>query len=250
MSKHWDVYLDYIDEKIASIALDMDVWQEIDTEEYNHAIAVKLKIKDPNKNGFPIGSEAKKINEIEVSLKEVVGLNHIINVGRITTDGTRDIIFYSNQEKQKDLIEAAGLLIKSTGYEFEVFSIEEDENWEFYFNYLYPNQYQQQHMGNRSVVDQLEKTGDELEVARKVDHWLYFENTKMLGDFVKAIKKEGFSVEEESTEMNEQGKYSLAIYRTDSVDLNSINEVTDLLVEISEKYEGEYDGWETFVVNK
>ncbi|GAB0170072.1 DUF695 domain-containing protein [Lysinibacillus sp. CTST325] len=250
MSKHWDIYFGYIDEKIASVVLDMDVWQEIDTEEYNHAIAVKLKIKEPNEDGFPIGHEAEKINEIEVSLKEFVGLKNIINVGRITTDGTRDIIFYSDQEKHKDLIEAADRFIKSTGYEFEVFSIEEDENWEFYFNFLYPNQYQQQHMGNRSVIAQLEKSGDELEVARKVDHWLYFESTKMLGDFVKAIKKEGFFVEEESTEMNEKGKYSLSIYRIDSVDFTSINEVTDLLVEVSEKYEGEYDGWATFVVNK
>ena len=250
MSENWDMYFGYIDEKIASVVLDMDVWQEIDTEKYNHAIAVRLKIKEPNEDGFPIGREANKINGIEDSLNEFVGLKNIINVGRITTDGTRDIIFYSDQEKQKDLIEAADRFIKSTGYEFEVFSLEEDENWEFYFDFLYPNQYQQQHMGNRSVIDSLEESGDKLEVARKVEHWLYFENIKMLKRFVKAIKKEGFSVEEVSTEMDEEGKYLLSIYRIDFVDFTSINDVTDLLVEVAEKYEGEYDGWETFVINK
>lgn len=105
-------------------------------------------------------------------------------------------------------------------------------------------------MGNRAVIESLEESGDKLEVPRKVEHWLYFENTKMLKRFVKAIKKEGFSVEEESTEMDEDGKYMPSIYRIDTVDFESINEVTDLLVEVSEKYEGQYDGWETIVINK
>lgn len=250
MSEHWDIYFGYIEEKIASFVLDMDVWQEIDTEEYRQAIAVRLKINEPNEEGFPIGSEAEKINEMEDSLNEFVSLKNIINVGRITTDGIRDIIFYSNKEEKNYLTEAVDRFIKPTGYEFEIFNIEEDENWEFYFDFLYPNQYQQQHMGNRKVVDSLEESGDALEVPRKVEHWLYFENIKTLKRFIKAIKKEGFSIEEESTEMSEEGKYSLSISRIDSVDFTSINEVTDFLVEVSEKYKGEYDGWETFVINK
>ncbi|MCM3654588.1 ribonuclease E inhibitor RraB [Metabacillus litoralis] len=70
----------------------------------------------------------------------------------------------------------------------------------------------------------------------------------MMKRFIKAVKKKGFSIEEESNQMDEEGKYILSLSRMDAVDFDSINEVTDLLVEISEKYEGEYDGWETVVI--
>lgn len=71
----------------------------------------------------------------------------------------------------------------------------------------------------------------------------------MLNGFEKAIKKEGFSIEEKSTKINEDGKYMLSISRIDSVDFLSINEITDLLVTIAEKHEREYDSWETVVIN-
>jgi hypothetical protein len=53
-----------------------------------------------------------------------------------------------------------------------IFRVEEEETWEFYFEFLYPNKYQQQHMGNRQVVDSLEESGDQSDVPRKVEHRL------------------------------------------------------------------------------
>ncbi|WP_342512333.1 DUF695 domain-containing protein [Sporosarcina sp. FSL K6-1522] len=249
MSKNWDLYFDYINEKVASIVLDMDVWKEIDTEKYRQALTVRLILQQPNADGFPSSNESNIISEIEVALKELVSHKEIINVGRITTDGFRDIIFYSLPEKQKDLVEAANQIITSTGYEFEVFSMDDEKTWAFYFDILYPNQYQQQHMGNRSVIDSLKESGDCLETPRQVDHWLYFEHAPMRESFVEAIKKEGFSIEENSLQVNEDGPYPVTIHRVDSVDYFSMNDVTDLLVTFAEEYNGVYDGWGTLVMN-
>jgi uncharacterized protein (TIGR01619 family) len=248
MSENWDMYFGYIDDKLASVVLDLEIWQEIDTEKFNHPFCLRLKIKEPNKDGLPIGQEADVINEMEDSLIEFLGQKNFINVGRVTTDGVRDVIFYSDQELKNALIDAAHQFVVPAGYEFEIVGIEEDETWEFYYDFLYPNQYQQQHMGNQQVIDSLEESGDKLEVPRKVEHWLFFSDLKMMKRFIKDIRKEGFSIEEEPNQVNEDGKYTISISRVDSVDLHSINEVTDLLVEISEKHEGEYDGWETFVI--
>jgi uncharacterized protein (TIGR01619 family) len=248
MSEHWDMYFGYIDDKLASIVLDMAIWQEIDTEKFNHCFCIRLKLKEPNQDGFPIGQESDQINEMEDAILDFLNHKNFINVGTVTSNGVRDMIFYSDQESKNALMEAAEQFIRPTSYEFEVFKIEEDETWEFYDDFLYPNQYQQQHMGNQQVVISLEEAGDPLDVPRKVEHWLYFSDLKMMKRFMKEIKKERFSIEEKSKHVDEDGKYSVTISRTDSVDHHSINEVTDLLVEISEKYEGEYDGWETFVI--
>jgi regulator of RNase E activity RraB len=40
----------------------------------------------------------------------------------------------------------------------------------------------------------------------------------------------------------------MCISRVDSVDYEAIDDLTDLLLEIAEKFEGEYDGWETMVI--
>ncbi|HWO75273.1 MAG TPA: DUF695 domain-containing protein [Bacillus sp. (in: firmicutes)] len=248
MSEHWDIYFGYMEDKIASVLLDMDVWQEIDTEEYNHGFAVRIKLKNPNEDGFPIDEEADRLNILEDTFNDFVQSKNFINVGRITSDGVREVIFYSNQEQKHVLIEAADRFIKPAHYNFEIFDIQEDETWEFYFDFLYPNKYQQQHMGNRQVVDSLEQSGDSLEVPRKVEHWIFFADEKMMNRFIKAIKKEGFTIEDQSNEMEEEEHYAVCISREDKVDLHSINNVTDLLIEVAENFEGEYDGWETFVI--
>ena len=188
------------------------------------------------------------MNEMEDAILENLNPKNFLNVGRVTSNGVRDIIFYSDQQSSNALMETADQFIAPTGYAYEVFEIEEDETWEFYHEFLYPNQYQQQHMGNQQVLFSLEEAGDSLEVPRKVDHWLYFHDLKMMKSFIKEVKKHRFAIEEKSKQMDEDGKYFVRISRTDYVDLHSINEVTDLLIEIADKYEGDYDGWETFVV--
>jgi hypothetical protein len=47
MSEYWDTYFGFIDEKPAAIVLDMEVSQEIDTELYKHAFAVRFALKAP-----------------------------------------------------------------------------------------------------------------------------------------------------------------------------------------------------------
>jgi uncharacterized protein (TIGR01619 family) len=248
MSENWDMYFVYIQDKIASILLDMDIWKEIETEKYKYCFCLRLKIKEPNESGFPIDDEAENMNIIEDSIIEFLNHKNVINVGRITTDGIRDVIFYSIHDVNESIFEAANMFVKQLGYQFDAFALEEDQNWEFYFNYLYPNQYQIQHMGNSRVIDNLISHGDSLEEPRKVEHWIYFESKEKMNMFINEIIKEGFTIEDKSNQMNEEGKYMLVFSRIKLVNINSINEVTDLIVDLSEEFYGEYDGWETLVI--
>ncbi|WP_019415173.1 DUF695 domain-containing protein [Paenisporosarcina sp. TG20] len=248
MSEFWDTYFDLIDEKPAAVVLDMEVSQEIDTEQYKNAFVVRFRLKSPNEEGLHVGAEADQLNEIEETLMETAELINYINVGRITTNGIRDIIFYSTQEEETALASEANGYYHSLGYEMEVFKIEEDTNWEFYFEFLYPDSYQIQHIGNHSVLEALEESGDKLETPRKLEHTVLFQNEMMKKRFIKTVKKVGFTIEEETLKKDEEGDYVICISRVDSVDYNSIDELTDLLLEIAEKFEGEYDGWETIVI--
>jgi regulator of RNase E activity RraB len=243
MSDHWDTYFCLIEDKFASIVLDMDIWREIDQSEYKLPVGVRIPIKNQGESGTPVGEEAEILNALEDQLTAKIG-DSGFNVGRLTTNGCREIYYYLNSPYE--LEKTAYDIFKGNHYDVQVFQINENSPWEFYFDFLYPDNYQIQHMGNRKVVESLMNSGDLLEISRRVDHWLYFPSAILRARFEEKMISLGFEIVLARTDEGEE--HLSQIYRNDYVDYNSINEVTDLLVNISEEFEGRYDGWETMVV--
>ncbi|MEF3351811.1 DUF695 domain-containing protein [Paenibacillus sp. GYB006] len=242
MSDHWDIYFCEIEDKFSSIVLDMDIWKEIDKSEYPYPKVLRIPIKNPGESGIPTNDEAELINDLEERINnEIIDVG--FNVGRITTDGLRDVVYYFS--KQYELEKVAEKYFLEHGYEIEVHNMEEENPWDFYFDFLYPNKYQKQHMGNRNVVEQLRESGDKLEEPRRVDHWIYFQSTEDKDRFEAKVKLLSFNIS--SNPSNDEEIYS-QIYRHDDVDFHSINEVTDSLIDLAEECNGDYDGWESMVI--
>jgi regulator of RNase E activity RraB len=104
-------------------------------------------------------------------------------------------------------------------------------------------------MADQQVIMGLMKAGDNLEKARRVDHWIYFKNKNDKELFISYAIKNGFSIEKNGrNKADAEGKFGLQIFRTDKVDPNSIMQITTELKKEAQKFDGEYDGWETEVV--
>ena len=128
-----------------------------------------------------------------------------------------------------------------------IINIREDADWEAYLTFLYPNEETMEYMRNEKIVMKLNEAGDKLDKERPVDHWLYFPNAKARDSFVVYATVKGFKIE--SQEMIDGIKpYQLHISRVDKADLSSISQLTLQLRREARKYDGDYDGWETFVV--
>ena len=102
-------------------------------------------------------------------------------------------------------------------------------------------------MGDRSVVQQLQQSGDDLTKARRVDHWIYFAKQNDMLAFKNAMSNK-YKIEKYGKNAETNLPYEIQIFHTQKIDLNSINNVTSKLIEIAQKFNGDYDGWETFVV--
>ena len=242
MSNHWDIYFCYVDDKYASFLLDMDIWKELDRNIYSYPICLRIYVKNPSETGFPIDQEADLINNLENCLINDIG-NRGFNVGRVTTDGVRDVYFYFKEPF--NLEELASNYFSEHGYEIEMHIIDEEEPWGIYFNYLYPNKYEIQHIRNSNVIDSLRNSGDTTEKPRRVDHWINLGNSENTESVKEKAKSLNFEIECAHTSDEE---LTLQIFRTDYVDFNSINEVTDLIIEFIDEFDAEYDGWETQVI--
>jgi len=242
MSDHWDIYFTTIEDQFASVVLDMDIWKEVDQCKFPFPIALRIEIQNPSESGVPVDQEAELINELEdMIINEIEGIGY--NVGRVTTNGIRDLFFYFNNSF--DLNSLAKPLFKEYGYNIGTFNLDEEEPWGFYFGFLYPNKYEIQHMGNRSVLDNLRESGDSLEDPRRVEHWIEFDDITDKIEFIKKVKSLNFKIEDEQEATDE---IILQIYRTDRVDPQSINDITDMFVELVEEFNARYDGWETQVI--
>ncbi len=103
---------------------------------------------------------------------------------------------------------------------------------------------------NKSVLELLKKHGDKLTTVREINHWIYFKSFDDLCDYKDILSKKGFIIQniDKNKDPNETHPFSLCISRDDRADLKSINKVTLKLSRLAEEYNGNYDGWETPII--
>jgi hypothetical protein len=131
-----------------------------------------------------------------------------------------------------------------------IIEIKADAEWKAYLEFLYPNEETQDYMENLKVVMRLHNDGDSLKAARQVDHWAYFANELDRENFRNYVIGKGFKIEEKFKSERADFSFGLKFSRADKVDINSICIVTRDLRQQAKKFQGDYDGWETFVIQK
>jgi len=134
------------------------------------------------------------------------------------------------------------------GYQYEADSREEPD-WSSYFSYLYPSDADRQTIENRRVCEALERNGDKLSEAREIDHWAYFPDAESLKAYVAEASQLGFEVRAISVPDESHQTYCAQLWRSDIPAFNAIDDVTLPLFDLAAKHGGEYDGWESIVVD-
>jgi len=203
-----------VDDKPASIRLNLSLYDIAPVEDYNHRISLFINMNNPTENGLSSNEEYPILCDIE---DEVI-----------------------KPEKSEELCKEA--LKKFPNYQWNC-SVAEDVKWDIYFNFLYPDIYSYKAMMNRSVIENLMKQGDNLEKEREIDHWLYFYSEESLNLAAKKVEELGYKILSSKKMEDETDTYQINISRMDNVVFNHINEVVWELVEIAESLNGYYDGW-------
>jgi len=105
-----------------------------------------------------------------------------------------------------------------------------------------PTQLEVQLNGDRDVINNLEKQGDDGVATRKTDFWFYGKRSDLSG-LAADLAKKGFSVDHWV-----EGPVGVVLTRTMSVSFDIFQTVTPQLVEAANMHSANYDGWETLVV--
>ncbi len=247
MTENWKPYLCNVNDKLASILVDLGLREIAPISSKPWLLWTWVYFKSPRADGLSDGKEAPTLYKIEDALALCVERAcKAIPCGRITTEGRREFYFYGEtKEGFHKAVEAA-----LTGFQYR-FSAghQEDPLWEEYLNVLYPSPENLQRISNMDLLDVLKAKGDVLTVAREVQHWMYFDSERSRSLFRDAVAVAGFRIVSESDSQAEL-PYGISVARTQSIDQRSIDHTVMELWNLSRRFDGEYDGWETPIITQ
>ncbi len=244
----WDFYFTIIDDKPASVGLNLALHDTAPLTEKTYCFWIILPFQQSDSTGFPSEKENETLNKLEDEL-EVFLQNKFqtIYAGRTTSNGERYFYFYSKSIDSVDIFIEEHFK-KYPQYKYKL-GQRYDDKWEVYFGFLYPSPLDLQLIYNHRIVQALTENGDKPELPHHIDHWLYFEKKKDMNDFIKELEGKKFTVEKDAFDKNKNTHpYFLQISEENKTDLETIDNSVLQLFELAEKFKGVYDGWETFVV--
>ena len=242
----WGVYLcRWFDEQLASVRLNLGLaLLEFDPQvKYTKRIQLSVMLKNPDENGLPTKEEEETLYKIEDLLESIIKEKEGILAGFLRWDKRLSVFAYVEDEKGYEEAFSVALKEQFPDYEYK-FWVDEDKEWETYFNALYPDKYNYQGILNNKLIYQIQMDGDTM-VPRVLEHCLYFKTKEKRKEFLEKVETEGFRrIDERADEVVDETNeypYQLIVGRED--DFRDTNRVTWYLMDTAEELDGEYDGW-------
>ncbi len=103
---------------------------------------------------------------------------------------------------------------------------------------------------NREVVEQLKANNDNLQIPREINHWIYFLEKKSREDFKRNLNSNFYRIVEEETLQESEFPFQLIISHTSTVEFETINHITTELLKKTIEAGGNYDGWESLIIER
>lgn len=247
MQEYWELYMKQLDGNIASVLVNAGISAELPSDDKYFMGFIKLTMKVPNERGLISEEEEAQLAFIEDRI-EMESLRYRIGsyVGKIVTNGEMTFIYYLKHDFEwPDVVHAAMKEFPDYRYEY---GSKMDSEWEIYHKLLFPTPIEWQIIQNHKVCDHLIQSGDSLHLPRAIEHKAYFETAEQRETFIEHIAEESFKVKDLMEPTQETPMAGISFYRQDKPYYYDIDALTLHLIDLSARYGGAYDGWETSVV--
>ena len=247
MQEYWELYMKQLDGNIASVLVNAGVSAELPSDDKYFMGFVKLTMNAPNERGLVSQEEEAQLAFIEDRI-EMESLRYRIGsyVGKIVTNGEMTFVYYLKHEFEwPDVVRAAMKEFPDYSYEY---GSKMDSEWEIYHKLLFPTPIEWQIIQNHKVCDRLIQSGDSLHLPRAIEHKAYFKTPELRETFIEHIAAESFKVKDLMEPTEKTPMAGISFYRQDKPFYYDIDALTLHLIDLSARYGGAYDGWETSVV--
>lgn len=233
----------YFSKSKTVVRVDLGIAENVPIEDANTLMEVNMK----SKSIFSKKLNSKLVGEAEDEIVNLLTECDYV-VGAITYADSKSFYYYT---KHKDSLfnMLNKVLSKYKKLKCEI-SIGEDPNWGFYLNSLYPDAFEIQRKLDREVVEQLKANNDVYQIPREINHWICFLEIKNREDFKRSLDSSFYNIVEEVTLQGSEYPYQLIISHTSTVEFETINKITTELLKKTIEVKGNYDGWQSPVIEK
>lgn len=219
------------------------------TANYPKRLHLQILYKNADDNGFPTREEGEYVYSIEDAIVEIIEQHGDILAGIVKCDERVRIVSYAKNELGYYDEISEMMSEKFPDYAYTL-AVVEDEDWELYFQALYPDRYEYQSIMNMRLIENIKSDGDSM-VPRVLEHCLLFKTEENGEAFLAKVMEDGFiKLSSENLSNNEdidkEYPYVLVIGRQDAFE--NIDEIVWYLMDVAEEFDGEYSGWGCHIV--
>lgn len=163
--------------------------------------------------------------------------------GRVMKEGWAEFYFYAPQSKRFENI-SSEVMNQHGGYVYERGS-SRDSKWEMYNDNLYPDAYGLLSIQNRHTIAALVEAGDDLDIPREVEHYLFFQTKTSMERAVSQLASHGYEAKEYVNDDESDYGYGVVLVKIEAINPEIIEETTTSLYESAIQEHGIYEGWST-----
>jgi len=246
----WDAYIAQYDNGPGSVTLNMARKETAPDKALPFIVVTGLTItRDCGEDGFPGKKELDKLqnaNDDAVDAIQAITTSELVGTFLYQCERLAYIYVRDTARIREALISLYEDRYRSYKYYID---IKPDNQWEYYLDFLYPNDAVMDYMSNEKVIEQLRQAGDKLDKPRDIEYVFYFADEKGREAFIKAVAGQGFKVEREYVKDDPAKRpYQLMLTRAGMVDVSDISQLTLELKQKAEQFGGGYDGWNTVLI--
>ena len=219
------------------------------TVNYPKRLHLQILYKNADDNGFPTREEWEYVYPVEDAVVEIIEQHGDMLAGVVKCDERAHIFAYvKNELGYYDEISEM-MSEKFPDYAYTL-TVVEDEDWELYFQALYPDRYEYQSIMNMRLIENIKSDCDSM-VPRVLEHCLLFKTEENGEAFLAKVMEDSFiklSSEDLSNneDIDKEYPYVLVIGREDVFE--NIDEIVWYLMDLVEEFNGEYSGWGCHIV--
>ncbi|MDH3322429.1 MAG: DUF695 domain-containing protein [Flavobacteriaceae bacterium] len=241
-------WVNYLAEKEKGLmSIYVDLYFNNKKPNYKNLLIIGSTYKDCFNNGFPKNEGLDQLYSVsDATAAEINQLTDNKLVGVITYQCVGYDVYYV-----KDTIDLRSNVLKVLNDNFSnskhYVVIRKDRTWEYYFDYLYPDNVSDEFFTDHQYLNELALKGDDLSEERAVNHYFYFKSIKNRVDFINKIKVLDYAIDSVSYKKEAAYPYELQVSKKEFIDPESVKASTTLLKLMSEGSKGLYQGWATEV---
>ena len=219
------------------------------TVNYPKRLHLQILYKNADDNGFPTREEGEYVYSIEDAVVEIIEKHGDILAGVVKCDERVRIVSYvKNELGYYDEISEM-MAEKFPDYAYTL-AVVEDEEWELYFQALYPDRYEYQSIMNMRLIEDIKSDGDSM-VPRVLEHCLLFKTEENGEAFLAKVMEDSFiklssENQTDNEDIDKEYPYVLVIGREDAFE--NIDEIVWYFMDLAEEFDGEYSGWGCHIV--